>query len=128
MKWGNILSEYGGVLPFLVTLPVTLAGVARNQSVALATAAVVSLALYMYERSHFAIASRFRRTPFVTGLEFVTCSAPVTGALVVIYLPVTWPWTVGISLALALKVAVYLIRRPAESGPSIKNEPWSIRE
>lgn len=127
MKWGNVLSEYGGVFPFLVSLPVTFAGVARTQWIALATAAMVSFALFAYERSRFAISSRFRRTSFVIGLEVIACSAPVTGVLSVLYLPITWPWTGTISLVLMLKVLIYLIRRPAESGRSPKNERWSIR-
>jgi hypothetical protein len=128
MKWGNVLSEYGGVLPFLVTLPVTLANVTRNPWVGLTTAAMVSLALYMYERSRFAIASRFQRTPFIIGLEIATCSAPITGALTVLYFSITWPWTAAIGLALMLKVVIYLIRRPAESARSTTNERWAIRE
>jgi hypothetical protein len=128
MKWGNLLSEYGGVFPFLFTLPVTLASVTKNQWVALATATMVSSALYMYERSRFAIASRFRRTPFIAGLEIVTCSAPITGAFFVLYFPVSWPWTVVISLALALKVVIYLTCRSLESGQSIKNKRWAIRQ
>jgi ribosomal protein S18 acetylase RimI-like enzyme len=128
MKWGNVLSEYGGVLPFLFTLPVTLASVTKNQWVALATATIVSSSLYMYERSRFAIASRFRRTPFIASLEIVTCSAPITGAFAVLYFPVSWPWTVVISLALALKVVIYLTRRSEESGQSVKNKRWAIRE
>jgi ribosomal protein S18 acetylase RimI-like enzyme len=122
MKWGNVLSEYGGVLPFLIALPVTLAGTTKNLAVALTTATMVSLALYLYEQSHFAIASRFRRTPFVVGLEVVTCSAPITGVLAVHYLSTTWPWTVVIGLALILKVMVYLVRRPAESRRGTKNK------
>jgi ribosomal protein S18 acetylase RimI-like enzyme len=128
MKWGNLLSEYGGTLPFLLTLPVILATVTKNQWVALAAAIIVSLALVMYERSQFAIASRFRRTSFVVGLEVVTCSAPITGVLAVLYIGVTWPWTAAISLALMLRVVIYLICRPAESGRSTKNDRWAIRE
>lgn len=128
MKWGNVLSEYGGVFPFLVSLPVTFAGVTRTQWIALTTAAMVSLALFVYERSRFAISSRFRRTPFVVGLEIITCSAPMTGVLAVLYLPITWPWTGTVSLALMLKALIYLIRRPAESGQSPKNERWATRK
>jgi ribosomal protein S18 acetylase RimI-like enzyme/general stress protein CsbA len=128
MKWGNLLSEYGGALPFLITLPVILASVTNNRWVALAAAAIVSLALVMYERSHFAIASRFRRTLSVASLEFMTCSAPITGVLAVFYMGFTWPWTAVISLALMLRVLIYLIRRPAESGRSTKNERWAIRD
>lgn len=128
MKWGNLLSEYGGALPFLVTLPVTFASVTRNKLVALVAALIVSLALCMYERSSFAIASRFRRTLFSASLEFVSCSAPITGVLAVFYMTVTWPWTAAISAALMLRVVIYLIRRPAESGPSTRNARWAIRE
>jgi ribosomal protein S18 acetylase RimI-like enzyme len=128
MKYGNLLSEYGGALPFLVTLPVILASVTLNKWVAIATAVIVSLALFTYERSHFAIASRFRRTPFIAGLEFVTWSAPITGVLALSYLGVSWPWTVAISLALMLRVVIYLIRDPEESGRSTKNKRWTIRK
>jgi Acetyltransferase (GNAT) family len=128
MKWGNLLSEYGGALPFLVTLPVILASVTRHQWVALVAAGIVTLALVMYERSQFAIASRFQRTPYIASLEFVICSAPITGVLAVFYIGFTWPWTVAISLSLILRVMIYLIRRPAESGRSTKNERWAIRE
>jgi ribosomal protein S18 acetylase RimI-like enzyme len=128
MKWGNALSEYGGILPFLVTLPVTLASVTKNEQVSFTAAAIVSLALYMYERSRFAIASRFERTHLILILEIVTCSAPITGVFAVLHLPTTWPWTVAIILALTLQVVIYLMRRPAESGRSTKNKRWEVRE
>lgn len=128
MKWGNVLSEYGGVFPFLVSLPVTFVEVSRTQWIAIATAALVSLALFAYERSHFAISSRFQKTPLVVGLEIVTCSAPITGVLAALYLPITWPWTGTISLALLLKALIYLTRRPAESERSRKNERWATRK
>jgi hypothetical protein len=127
MKWGNALSEYGGILPFLVTLPVTLASVTKNEQVSFTTAAIVSLALYMYARSRFAIGSRFERTRLIFILEIVTCSAPITGVLAVLHFPTTWPWTIAISLALTLQVVIYLVRRPAESGRSAKNKRWEIR-
>jgi ribosomal protein S18 acetylase RimI-like enzyme len=128
MKWGNALSEYGGIIPFLVTLPVTLASVTRNDLVSFTAAVIVSSALYMYERSYFAIASRFERTHLIFGLEVITCSAPITGVFAVLYLPTTWPWTIAISLALMLQVVIYLIRRPAESGRSTKDRRWEIRK
>ncbi|MGH3686926.1 MAG: GNAT family N-acetyltransferase [Pseudonocardiaceae bacterium] len=128
MKWGNVLSEYGGVLPFLITLPVALAGATKNFTVVLTTATMVSLALYMYERSHFSIASRFHRTIFISSLEIVTCSAPITGVLAILYFQFSWPWTVGISVVLLLRVMIYLIRRPAESGQSPRTARWAVPE
>lgn len=89
MKWGNVLSEYGGILPFLISLPVTFAGVAKAQWVALATAAMVSSGLFVYERARFAISSRFRRTSLLAFLDVVIYSSPMTGVLSVLYLPTT---------------------------------------
>ncbi|MGH8684390.1 MAG: hypothetical protein ACREUM_03465, partial [Nitrosospira sp.] len=128
MKWGNVLSEYGGVLPFLISLPVTFAGVTSTQWIALTTAALVSFSLFVYERSRFAISSRFRKTPVVIVLEAITSSAPITGVLAVFYLPITWPWTGMVAAALILRSLIYLTLRPAESGQGRRDGRRAIRK
>jgi len=128
MKWGNILSEYGGVMPFVISLPVTFMSVARSTWAALITASIFSIVLFVYERSRFAISSRYHRDLLLAFLEVITCSAPLTGVLVIKYFTFTWVWTTLVSLALVVQAAIYLFRRPVESGFKRDYTGWRVRK
>lgn len=128
-KWGNVLSEFGGVFPFLIALPVTFAKITSSVGVALAAAALFGAALLVYDRSTFAISARFRQTISTTALSLVVAAAPVLGVLAVRHSAPTysWAWTGAVLLALAAQSFTYLFRRRDESTSRVGLRPWQSR-
>ncbi|MER6330506.1 GNAT family N-acetyltransferase [Streptomyces sp. NPDC001034] len=127
MKWGNVLSEYGGVLPFLISLPVTYAEVSRNPWTTMVLAALLSGAIIGYERSEFSIAHRFRHNRAEVALMALTGVSPGVGAAMVAVGTVTWPWTAVLAATLALRTWLYLARQGAEAGIAEHRRRWQIR-
>ncbi|WP_329566739.1 GNAT family N-acetyltransferase [Kitasatospora sp. NBC_01266] len=128
MKWGNVLSEYGGVLPFLASLPITYAQVTGSRWSAVVTGAFLSAALVVYERSEFSIAHRFRWSFTAASLAALTCFLPmVCVVMVAAHLP-SWPWTAVLAAALTGRTVLYLYRRAAESGIAEHRRTWQIRQ
>ncbi|MFJ2715861.1 GNAT family N-acetyltransferase [Streptomyces sp. NPDC087437] len=127
MKWGNVLSEYGGVLPFVISLPVTYAQVGSNPWTAMALAVVLSAAIAWYEHSEFSIAFRFRRSRSEIALMVFTAVSPVLGAALVTTKTTSWPWTAALGAALAMRTWLYLFRRGSEQGITERRQ-WQIRE
>jgi hypothetical protein len=127
MKWGNVLSEYGGVLPFLVSLPITYAQLTGAVWFAVVTGVALSAGLVVYERSEFSIAHRFRWTVTTRALAAFTSLAP-TGCVIMAAcgLP-SWPWTGALVAALAARTVIYLFGRGPESGISEHRRTWQIR-
>ncbi|WP_445528579.1 GNAT family N-acetyltransferase [Streptomyces cyslabdanicus] len=126
MKWGNVLSEYGGVLPFLISLPVTYAQVSSDPWTTLVLAAVLSAAIAWYEHSEFSIAHRFRRSRTERALLVLTALSPTVGAVLVSTKTTSWPWTAGLTVTLAARTWLYLARRGAEKGITERRQ-WQIR-
>ncbi|MGW4680593.1 N-acetyltransferase family protein [Micromonospora taraxaci] len=128
-KWGNVLSEFGGVFPFLIALPVTFAKITSSVGVALAAAALFGAALLVYDRSTFAISARFRQTVSTTALSLFVAAAPVLGVLAVRHsaAPFSWAWTGAVLLALAAQSFTYLFRRRDESTSRVGLRPWQSR-
>ncbi|MFC8101955.1 GNAT family N-acetyltransferase [Streptomyces sp. NPDC057363] len=126
MKWGNVLSEYGGVLPFLISLPVTYAQASQNPWTTMVLAVILSAAIAWYERSEFSIAHRFRGTPGVTVLVVVTAVSPVVGSGLVAAGATSWPWTIVLAVALSARTWLYLFRRGAEADIEERRQ-WQIR-
>jgi len=127
MKWGNVLSEYGGVLPFVISLPVTYAQAGHNPWTTMALAVVLSLAIAWYERSEFSIAHRFRRSRTEIALTLFTAASPTLGAALVAADTTSWPWSIALILALAARTWLYLFRRGAEADIAERRQ-WRIRE
>ncbi|CAG7650748.1 GNAT family N-acetyltransferase [Actinacidiphila bryophytorum] len=128
MKWGNVLSEYGGVLPFLASLPITYAQLSASAWLTVLTGLAFSAGLALYERSEFSIAHRFRWTPWSTALAAVTSLAPAASVITVAAGLPSWPSTAVLMTALAARAAVYLFRRGAESGVAVHRRVWQIRQ
>jgi hypothetical protein len=128
MKWGNVLSEYGGVLPFLATLPITYAQVTGSRWSAVVTGAFLSAALVVYERSEFSIAHRFRWSFTATALAGLTCLLPLVSVVMVAVRLPSWPWTAALAAALVGRTLLYLYRRAAESGIAEHRRTWQIRQ
>jgi ribosomal protein S18 acetylase RimI-like enzyme len=115
MQWGNVLSEYGGVIPFLISLPVIFAQVSSSFVLALVTASVSAVAMLMYMHSRFSISSRYPATVLTRVLQVLICADPVLGILDAEYLTVAWPWTVLTIVVLAWLSYLYLYRNQQES-------------
>ncbi|KOU60239.1 hypothetical protein ADK57_31355 [Streptomyces sp. MMG1533] len=127
MKWGNVLSEYGGVLPFLISLPVTYAQASGDPWTTMVLAVVLSAAIAWYERSEFSIAHRFRRSRFELALTMLTAASPTVGAALVAADATSWPWTTALTLTLAARTWLYLFRRGAEADIAERRQ-WQIKE
>ncbi|CAN5353757.1 hypothetical protein BH10ACT7_BH10ACT7_20260 [soil metagenome] len=56
MKWGNLLLEYGGLLPVAIVLPSVFDQASPNESLSFVVAILVSIALAVYEYSPFSLA------------------------------------------------------------------------
>ncbi|MFK4100017.1 GNAT family N-acetyltransferase [Streptomyces sp. NPDC019531] len=126
MKWGNVLSEYGGVLPFLISLPVTYAQASGDPWTTMVLAVVLSLAIGWYERSEFSIAHRFRRSRTELALKLFTAASPTIGAALVAADATSWPWTIALITALTARTWLYLFRRGAEADVAERRQ-WRIR-
>ncbi|MET7732612.1 GNAT family N-acetyltransferase [Streptomyces sp. NPDC005402] len=126
MKWGNVLSEYGGVLPFVISLPVTYAQASGDPWTTMVLAAVLSAAIGWYERSEFSIAHRFRRSRTELGLKLFTAASPTVGAALVAADATSWPWTIALMAALTARTWLYLFRRGAEADIAERRQ-WRIR-
>ncbi|GGX25823.1 hypothetical protein GCM10010297_53820 [Streptomyces malachitofuscus] len=128
MKWGNVLSEFGGVLPFLITLPVIYAGVGHNRWITLLLALVAGAAIAGYEWSEFSIAHRFRNTGIGFVLMVLTAVSPLYGAAAVTTGTVSWPWALLLIVTLTARTWLYLARRGPEAGIAKRRMQWQIRE
>lgn len=128
-KWGNVLSEFGGVYPFLVSLPVALGAVATSLWVGLGSALFVTAAIVMYEQSPFSIIVRFRQNLFTRALSAVIAASPVAGVLVVRReaQAAAWIWAAVACAALAALSALFLAR---SEGEALRRRPvrrWQSR-
>ncbi|ALV35805.1 GNAT family N-acetyltransferase [Streptomyces sp. CdTB01] len=126
MKWGNVLSEYGGVLPFLISLPVTYAQASGDPWSTMILAVTLSTAIVWYERSEFSIAYRFRHSRSERLLVALTAMSPTVGSGLVAAEAVSWPWTTVLTIVLAARTWLYLFRRGAEADIAERRQ-WQIR-
>jgi N-acetylglutamate synthase-like GNAT family acetyltransferase len=127
MKWGNVLSEYGGVLPFLISLPVIYAEVSRSAWITMVLAVTLGIAIGAYEWSEFSIAYRFRRSLPDRALMLVTAVSPIAGSAMVTADTVSWPWAALLISTLTVRTWLYLARRGAETGIAQRRGIWQIR-
>lgn len=127
MKWGNVLSEYGGVLPFLISLPVIYAQVSGNRWSTLVLAVVLGIGIAAYEWSEFSIAYRFRNSKIAVILMMLTAASPAAGAALIATDTVSWPWTTLLAATLGTRISLYLYRRGAEAGIAEHRRRWQIR-
>jgi uncharacterized membrane protein YjfL (UPF0719 family) len=128
MKWGNVLSEYGGVFPFIISLPITYTQVTGSRWSAITVSAILSAGLLIYDNSQFAIASRFAWSVPTRVLSVLGCTSPLTGSLLAYYSDATWVWTICVTLVLTSRSIIYLYLRGAESGiAEFRNRGWQVR-
>lgn len=104
MKWGNLLSEYGGVLPMFLVLPVAFASVSRNLPVAVVIGVVLSLLASAYELSPYALTHRYRRTKFGNFVVWGTVALPFLGAFAVHTVWAGWLWAGAATLSVYVRI------------------------
>jgi ribosomal protein S18 acetylase RimI-like enzyme len=101
MKWGNLLSEYGGIYPFLLTLVLTFATLTRSALATWTVGVAFSVAFALYESSRFSIASRYPRTwPFLLPAA-VTAVLPLLAVAFRNSKSGLWAWA-GVALGILL--------------------------
>ncbi|WP_431967881.1 GNAT family N-acetyltransferase [Nocardia sp. bgisy134] len=128
MRTGNVLSEYGGVYPFLISLPIAFEHATDSLPAGLAASAFFVVSLALYERSRFSISSRFQQSITTRLLLLITVTGPVTGVLAIRSEIGSWVWTVGTFLVLALLSLIFLTRRTGEQRRVNPNDHWDVRD
>ena len=122
MKWGNVISEFGGLVPFLIVLPIVFAQIASLSWSPFVVGTLSSLALALYLYSRHCIYSRYPRRWYFDVLRILIAIAPIAGVILVRIPTITWPWTVAVAGILATQAALLLVRHdfiektPARSG------------
>jgi hypothetical protein len=125
MKWGNLLSEYGGVTPFLLALPLTYASVTTTRPAAIGMALLFSAALLAYELSRFALLKRYPRTVLFVVPAVATSLLPIAGVFASDQGVWTWIWTSAVVLLLAFRVAIAV---PSGASEKVTIAPrWQFR-
>ncbi|MFE1076067.1 GNAT family N-acetyltransferase [Streptomyces sp. NPDC058783] len=114
MMWGNTLAECGGVLPFLILLPVINTRVSENRWMTMALAVITCALIAAYERSQFSITYCVRRGVASAVLGVLTALSPVLGSALVASGMATWPWTFAIGATLAARAWICLRREAAD--------------
>lgn len=128
MKWGNLLSEYGGVIPFMLALPVTFRAVSDSYASALVVALLFSAALLAYELSNFSMLARYPRKARFLLPALVTSVLPVVGVLLSESTLSSWIWTTTAIVALAVRVGVALPKTLVEQRVGSDAARWQVRK
>ncbi|MFG1771283.1 GNAT family N-acetyltransferase [Nocardia salmonicida] len=114
MRVGNVLSEYGGVYPFLISLPITFSVVTKSVLAGVAAAGLFTVALWLYERSRFSISQRFAQSKTTIALRTMTVIAPAVGVIAMRWVWLSWVWTATVVFALSALASIFLLRRTRE--------------
>lgn len=106
MIWGGVLSEYGGVIPVGIVLPVLIGLQSGIDAVRIGLGLGASIVLLFYEFSRFSVQSRYSGWVAMSLLAIFTSLMPVIGVV----LPVRvydsyelWVWVVATAAALAIR-------------------------
>jgi ribosomal protein S18 acetylase RimI-like enzyme len=127
MKWGNILSEFGGVFPFLISLPVTFAAVSGSRPAALIVSGIFSVGMTLYNISRFSLSRRFDSSAWTRLTAAVVCASPVGGTLGIRTPWIMWTWTSTVIIALTVLSGIYTLRREEEKPPGDRSLEWMVR-
>jgi ribosomal protein S18 acetylase RimI-like enzyme len=127
MKWGNVLSEFGGVFPFLISLPVTFAGVSRSRVAALIVSGLFAIGMIGYSMSRFSLSRRFAGSVWTRLATLITCTSAVWGTAVIDSAVAMWTWTAVVTATLTAQSAIYILKRPNERRQEARPAAWSTR-
>ena len=105
MKWGNLLLEFGGVLPLVIVLPAVFARASENTALPLLVAIVVALMIGAYEYSPFAITARYRRSIVLHVLLVLTIALPLLPAPLYAMTGNDTLWVAMVGAVMALRFA-----------------------
>lgn len=127
MKWGNLLSEFGGVQPFVVVLALTFANVTTGDVADVVIGAGTALAMLAYEFSPFSYRDRYKGDFKYTASAIACCLLPLIGVFTLDSTWQMWTWT-GVALSLfALRIVFYWPRSHAEAASTALHGPWRSR-
>lgn len=127
MKWGNLLSEFGGVQPFAVVLALTFANVASTDATGAVVAGGVGAALLLYEFSSFSYRDRYRRELRYTIAAIICAALPLAGVWTLDSETLTIAWTVVALAAFASRIIFYWPKTHTEAGQDHLGRRWRPR-
>ncbi|MFX0575517.1 GNAT family N-acetyltransferase [Nocardia nepalensis] len=128
IRTGNILSEYGGFYPFLISLPITFSYISESVPAGLVSGAFFGVSLALYELSPFSISNRFPRSPYRVTLLALAITAPLTGVAANRSDMGTWAWTIGLVLVLSALSISHLSEPVGERRRPTKRSGWDTRD
>ncbi len=118
MKWGNLLSEYGGVLPFLLVLPLTFRQVTSETPATWAIAILFAGGLMGYELSPFALHARYPRQIRFLAPAAITALLPIGAAAAPSTDAWMWVWSAATVVVLAIRILIAVPVTFQESSPT----------
>lgn len=117
MKWGNLLLEYGGLLPVAIVLPSVFDQASPHESLSLVVAILVSVALAVYEYSPFSLA-RARPTGLLGALShlltIMSILLPVAADPLVALTGDFTLWSALVGVVMIARIAVHAGVDPAQ--------------
>lgn len=127
MKWGNLLSEYGGIIPFFLVLPVSFAQATGNDVASWMVGALVSLIAAGYEFSPYSSTRRYPTNAFITVLAWVTVTLPFLGAFTIHSSWASWTWSAVATSAIFARIGFNAPTHIHEVNPQHRNRGRKIR-
>lgn len=106
MKWGNLLSEYGGVIPFILSLSLTFVEVTKNVYAGWLLAVGFSGSLLLYERSKFSMTTRYPARRKFRWPAYATSLLPSVSAATHASNASSWIWTAVAIVLLSWRIIV----------------------
>lgn len=126
MKWGNLLLEFGGLLPLVIVLPAVFARASDNVGLSLAVAIIVSVVIAAYEYSPFAITGRYRRGFVLHTLIVATVVLPLAAAPLYLLTGRDTLWVSVVGVVMLLRLAVLVPNGQREAGIHPRRQ-WARR-
>ena len=127
MKWGNLLSEFGGVQPFVVVLALTFANVANSDLTGALVAGGVGAAMILYEFSSFSYRDRYGQELRYTIAAIVCAALPLAGIWTLRSETLPIVWTVFAIAAFGARILFYWPRTRTEAGHDYLGRRWRPR-
>ncbi|MEP6481113.1 MAG: N-acetyltransferase [Rhodoglobus sp.] len=116
MKWANLLLEFGGLYPFVITLAAVFAHAdARTFGLSFIVCIVVAAMLAAYEYSPFSLSRRYRVTWYLHVAIILTVLLPVAYAPLTLLFGNEAPWLFAVGVVLVLRCVLHVLKGNSES-------------
>ncbi len=127
MKWGNLLSEYGGVLPFLLALPLTFRVVADARWATWGVSLLFTAGIARYEWSRFALHARYPDRRRFRLLATMTAVLPAAAAAAPSTDGWMWAWSTLAIVVLGIRFALAVPATFDERARASRPQGWQVR-